>query len=501
MQKTLDTIDGFCCLHADRSELILEQMARQPMRDHLRSQIVSHVSGRLGLFAAFGMDFISSGARSATLSPYLRGTVERPHAQPRRLRHSRHRGYLSRSALDHLLQVDRAGAYVGRRSRYWAAATCPVRVSGRTCQPDYRRHVGSALCEDWAGHQHQTRPQPQGQSANFSQQPVLGNAGTGRASSDGFRADGADSLLADRRILATRQTLGGAPVDRFDKWPRQRGVLAGQRLAYASESDFPSARTTGAHNRSGTARYGIVLTPETRVDALRTETQVWVADRLDNARNDAGEENETDVVWRGPVAPRTVGHRRGAIFEGAPGAGRVVRDAAVRQHMVAPALDTDDRNGSVYPRGTGNLCRTLGHRALVSQPEALVGCDESVAAVEVRAGIVDADSFHSVCLDPNACPEVVGVLSFVRNCPLAEGSDDHGRTFQVMAANPIYRTSRTRRLRPEVRPFPDALTRSGSSFAVLSRVALSSRYYFSSSLRPVHALHQRSIVQRKAPGV
>ena len=54
------------------------------------------------------------------------------------------------------------------------------------------------------------------------------------------------------------------------------------------------------------------------------------------------------------------------------------------------------------PQGGGDLCRALGHRALVSPSEALVGRDQSVAAVEGCAGVVDADSLHRVCLDPIA---------------------------------------------------------------------------------------------------
>jgi len=141
-----------------------------------------------------------------------------------------------------------------------------------------------------------------------------------------------------------------------------------------------------------------------------------------------------------------------------------------------------DRDGAVGTSGSGDLCRALGYRAVVSQSEALVGRDQSVAAVERSAGAVDADSFHGVCLDPIACPAFVGVLSTDRHRALAHGRHDHRGSLRPVAANSIYRTSRARPLQPEVGSFRDAFPGSGSAFAVLSRVALrrstSNRYVF-----------------------
>jgi len=70
-----------------------------------------------------------------------------------------------------------------------------------------------------------------------------------------------------------------------------------------------------------------------------------------------------------------------------------------------------DRDTSVGRGGSRDLCRALGYRALVSQSEARVGGDQSVAAVETSAGVVDADPLHGVCLDPIARPALVGVVS------------------------------------------------------------------------------------------
>jgi hypothetical protein len=89
---------------------------------------------------------------------------------------------------------------------------CPTEL----VTPDPRRYAGSALREVRAGDQHQTRSQPQGQSADVFEQPVLGHAGLGRASPAGFGADGTNSLLAARRIGAARQALGGTAIDGFD---------------------------------------------------------------------------------------------------------------------------------------------------------------------------------------------------------------------------------------------------------------------------------------------
>lgn len=86
----------------------------------------------------------------------------------------------------------------------------------------------------------------------------------------------------------------------------------------------------------------------------------------------------------------------------------------------------------------------------LSQFEALVGCDESVAAVERSPRAVDADLLHGVCLDAIARLEAVGRLSAVGDCALAQGCHDHGRTVWSVDADSIYRTSRKERFRPEV---------------------------------------------------
>jgi len=139
--------------------------------------------------------------------------------------------------------------------------------------------------------------------------------------------------------------------------------------------------------------------------------------------------------------------------------------------MVAPTADTGDRDGADGAGGSGDLCHALGYRALVPQPEALVGCDQSVAAVEGSLGTVDADSLHGVCLDAIARLEAVGGLSADGDRALAQGRHDHGGTVWPADADSIYRTSRKKRLRPEVGEFRDAFPRPGSAFAVLSRVA------------------------------
>ncbi|XXG21990.1 MAG: transposase [Ferrovum myxofaciens] len=148
-------------------------------------------------------------------------------------------------------------------------------------------------------------------------------------------------------------------------------------------------------------------------------------------------------------------------------AGGVVRDASGRQHLVASAPDSGHRDGIVGSGRGGNLRRTLGYRAFVPQPEAMVGGDEPVATIEGGSGTVDADSFHSLCLDPIARPETVGILSVDGNRALAQGSNDHGGTFRSVDAHPIYRTSRTPCLQPEVGEFRDAFPHSGSTIAVL----------------------------------
>lgn len=204
--------------------------------------------------------------------------------------------------------------------------------------------------------------------------------------------------------------------------------------------------------------------------------------RIDAAMLDTLSAQERVLILYGKmqrVRLRSV-HCRGAIPQGCARASGVVRDASGRQHLVASAIDFGNRDGTPGSSRGGNLRRAMGYRAIVSQPEAMVGCDELVAAIEGRAGTVDADSLHGVCPDASARPEVVGIFPVDGNRTLAQRRDDYGGTFRAVDANPIYRTSRTRCLQPEVGKFCDAFPRSGSAFAVLrgraSRLSVPDRY-------------------------
>lgn len=443
------------------------------------SGLPAHVAYHPSSPAALGMDFLFSCGRSATLPPYLRRTPDRLHAQPGGLGYPRHRRHQPRGALDHLLQADRAGACVGRRPVRPLAATGAKGVPERTGEPGHRRYAGAALREDGAGYQHQARPQPQSQSAHLSEQPVLGHAGTGRARQAGFCADDTDPLLAGRGIRPARQALGGEAADRLGQGTRQGGTPADRRVVHAQEPDSALARTEGAHHRAGAAGYRFVSAAGTGTETPWAETQVRAADRCGHAGCAARAGDGTDAVRQDADGQAAPGHRGGAIPEGGAGAGGVVPDAPGRQHLVAPAPDPGDRDGTDRESRGGNLRRALGYRAFVSQPETVVGCDKPVAAIEGGAGTVDADSLHGVCPDAIACPEVVGILPVDGDRAVAQGGDDHGGTFRAVDAYPIYRTSRARCLQPEVGEFRDAFHGSGSAFAVLrcaaSRLSVSDR--------------------------
>ena len=114
------------------------------------------------------------------------------------------------------------------------------------------------------------------------------------------------------------------------------------------------------------------------------------------------------AVRQGATCPDPLGDCGRPLSAGCSGAGGVVRDAATRRHLVAPPPDLGDRDGSDGAGRGGDLCHALGDRAFVPQSEALVGRDESVAAVEGGAGTVDADPLHGVCLDANAGLEAGG---------------------------------------------------------------------------------------------
>src|SRR4249920_3250842 len=85
MQKRLDMTFDLRGRRAARAGLFLERAARRPVRVRFGSRTHSHVSYRLGLFAALGVDFLSSLRCSAACASYLRRTVDRVHAQPRGL--------------------------------------------------------------------------------------------------------------------------------------------------------------------------------------------------------------------------------------------------------------------------------------------------------------------------------------------------------------------------------------------------------------------------------
>ena len=455
---------------ATRSGLFLERVAQQPMKG-FQPQIPLHVAHLLSLSAALGMDFLSSGRRSTPFPPDLCRTPDRLHAQPGRLGHSCRRSHSSRGALDHLLQTDRAGECLGRRLVHPIAAIDAKGFSKRTGQPDHRRYAGSPLRKEGAGDQHQTRSQPQGQPAHlceaalravpansFSEQPRLGHTGSGGAGPIGFGADHPDSFLVGRRIRPTRQTLGGAAVDRVGQGECPRSASADRCLVHAQEFDSASARTEGAHHWSGATGYGPLSAAGAGTETPGAETKIRATARYGHAGYIASARNGSGAVRQNAVGQIALDHCRGTIPEGTARAGGVVRDPSGRQHLVASAPDSGDRDGIVGSGRGGNLRRALGYRAFVSQPEAMVGCGKPVATIEGGAGTVDADPFHSLRPDAIARPEVVGILSVDGNRALAQGNNDHGGAFRSVDANQIYRTSRAPCLQPEVGEFRDAFS-------------------------------------------
>ena len=208
MHERLDMTFVLRGRRATRSGLILERVARRPVRAHIGSRALPHVSVCLGLCAALGMDFLSSGGRTTAFPAHLRRTLDRLHAQPGRLGHPGHRGHLPRGALDHLLQADRAGTGAGRRPVDPSAATGTTGVSGRPGQSDHRRYAGAALREDRPRHRHQARPQPQSQSTDLSERPVLGHAGPGGAGAAGFGAERCRFAPGCSRTLVSAASCG-----------------------------------------------------------------------------------------------------------------------------------------------------------------------------------------------------------------------------------------------------------------------------------------------------
>lgn len=222
--------------------------------------------------------------------------------------------------------------------------------------------------------------------------------------------------------------------------------------------------------------------------------------RIDAVLRDAlpAQELELWVVWQGATRPDALGDCGSPGSARRSGTGGVVRDASGRRCMVAPTFDSCDRNKSDGARCGGDLCHALGYRAFVPQSEAVVGCDESVAAVEGGAGTVDADSLHCVCIDANACLEAVDFLSVDGDCPLAQGGNDHRGALRSMAAYSIYRTSRARCLSPEVGEFRHAFPGAGPAFAVLRCTAWERSASIHQVLAFVMARYRRTYGRREA---
>jgi hypothetical protein len=84
--------------------------------------------------------------------------------------------------------------------------------------------------------------------------------------------------------------------------------------------------------------------------------------RVDAAMLDTLPMQAMELMLYGKVqpSPGALGLRRGAIPEGAPGSGGVVRDAPARPHVVAPAPDSGHRDRPVGPTGRRDLRRALG---------------------------------------------------------------------------------------------------------------------------------------------
>src|ERR1700694_3751094 len=217
---------------------------------------------------------------------------------------------------------------------------------------------------------------------------------------------------------------------------RRTGAGAVRFLVYARPSGVAFAAPTDSRDRSGAHRHGTVsATGGTDDPQARAQAHLWRAAERRGGSALAGHRAVLVALWSGPVAPAALGGGVGALPQGHARACRLVPVLRCQE----ADLDETPSVAGHGDRADGRSHRApirapLGHRAAVSQSEALVGYQQPLAAVAHRAGAVDADSLDGLDLGPTAESGGRRCLPDGGGGTLAHEAPAHRRSGGAMAA-------------------------------------------------------------------
>ena len=237
-----------------------------------------------------------------------------------------------------------------------------------------------------------------------------------------------------------------SPAIRFVVHARQIGdAFAAQRNpcdgASATRHGLVSAARTSSSQRGG---------PDQKT--------AWTTSNIGNQTHPIGGRGiaihaaETDALWQGAVGSPTFGCCIGTLSERHKSTCSLVRILRCRQApLVEGALVAGDRIGTDRRGDPANLHQALEYRAILPQPETLVGSEQPVAAIQTRAGIVDADPFNRMDTDTITQSDGrTGILPAGRRRTLAHQASVHRWIGGAMDAYRVYRTCLQGWFQPEV---------------------------------------------------
>jgi len=442
-------------------EGFFERAKRRPMKGFFYPDLVPYVLCQPCSTLPVGMDYFFACGGSAAFARDLRGTALRLPNFSGGLGDACHQRHLPRETLDDLLQ---AASTRQRESAAPCASPVPPSAACFTRRDHHagdRRHPGAANVEKRTRMRHSPRSQQEIQPAAIPVIPVLGHVGRQRAGKQWHQLGVADPVPPGAecgqpqqvehcpRSGARRSTPSDAPHPTAIRF-----VVHAQKTGDA----FDAQRNTG--DWAGASRHGLVPASHAARGqaggALRKEarspSEIWNQTHAAGGRGIASRAAKTDTLWQGTVGSPAFGRSPSALPKGNQSARSLVRILRCGQTpLVEGALATGDRIGVERGRDRAYLRPALEHRAIIPQPETLVGCQQPVATIQTRAGIVDADPIHGMDTDTTAQPDgATGILPTRPSCTLAYQSTVHCRLGGAMDADRVYRTCLQGRFRPEV---------------------------------------------------
>ena len=400
------------------------------------------------------LDYPFAHRRAVARSRHFRRITVRLFDFSRRLGDTRDQCYYPRPSLDDLLQTP------GTRQRPDATTGKSLIRGGQRCiangdaQSGYRRHVDSTPIREGAGQHHSARSCKAEQPAAVSAGAMLGYVGRQRAGQRRQEVCVADCVPLSSHHRQSQQAdhragVGAQPGARDNEQACSATVRC---LVHASTPGIATAVAKDAYHRSSTVRYRII--PATnRCAQAWTRTTQNLRDQNDAQGNPefAGNRSQADTLWQGTAGSSAHRGGNGTLSQRDAGARGMVRILRCGQTaLVKSTSAAGDRNGFACRGDTISVCAPLGHRTLVSQPEALVWREQLVAAETHCAGAMDAGSLDGV--DTGSVIESGCGRIFPYRCrgAVARQTTTDRRSGSAVATNGIYRTFFQRQFQPEV---------------------------------------------------